>query len=33
MPPWRYCSAKPVISASTVCVICSVISRRVFQAK
>jgi hypothetical protein len=33
MPPWRYCSASPVISASTVWVICSVISQRVFQAK
>jgi hypothetical protein len=33
MPPSRYCSDRPVISASTVWVICSVISRRVFQAK
>ena len=33
IPPCRYCSASPVISASTVWVICSVTRRRVFQAK
>ena len=33
MPPWLYCSASPPISASTVEVICSVISRRVLSAK
>src|SRR6185312_10430695 len=33
MPPSRYCSDRPVISASTVSVICSVIRRRVLSAK
>ena len=33
MPPCRYCSDSPVISALTVSVICSVISRRVLSAK
>jgi hypothetical protein len=33
MPPSRYCSDSPVISALTVSVICSVIRRRVLNAK
>ena len=33
IPPCRYCSERPVISALTVSVICSVISLRVLSAK